>query len=992
MKKVLLATLIAAMLLCCFVGCNNDSKNPDDATTPAVTTPKPDVTTTTPSGDTTTDSSVAVPAPDPYGLGAYVSSSSDDLYEYAIYENGAVVTAYKGSETTITLPTAIGEATVYGIAQNAFAGSSVVSVTIPAGYTVIGEGAFMNAVSLANVTIPASVKEIREDAFKFCTSIKSVSVPATVEVLGAKVFYGCTALETVNVPTAITAIPDSLFFGCASLKKVTIPANITTIGPNAFYYCTALEEATLPAGVTAVGNSAFYNCTALKDATLPEGLTTIGASAYFACSSIKSVTIPATVTSIGNGAFSGCSAVESVTLPAATYTENEDGTKTLNNALNLGTAAFAGCTSLKSVVIPGTIKDIPAGLFNGCTALDTVTFNNEPTKLGDYAFANTALKSFQVPASVITIGNRTFKGCVALASVELTNTVKNIGIYAFENCTALTSLNIPSSVAQILEGICSGCTSLSSVTFNEGTQKVATLAFYECTSLKSIKLPGTINDIKRYAFGCAKGEAEYQVIKPDGTTEIQVLKTDYAYDKNFELYGFTGSASSTYCDENGVKFIAIGNNGENAFEDFEYVISEIQVPGKGTDAEGKEIDIMVPQQVVTFNKYVGTKPVVVIPTNINGAIAYAIGANCFADTDVTMVTIPAGVVSIGDNAFKGCATLAKITVPAGVETFGKYSFAGTAITEFTVDTATVIPDGMFSGCSALAKIALKPTKADETITAIGANAFEGTAITAFTIPETVTTIGSEAFLGCLTLKSVDVPDSVTFIGSHALGFAKVDGKYALIADQTYDVVTEKDKVDAEGNPVLDENGNPVKESITETFNYEFTMGYFNGAVSDVYAKNNKITATALGNTGETAFKHFQIGEIKNEAGTVIAYEIKLLKTSSLTEVYVPSSYNGLPVTKVAENAFAGKSALTLVDIPASVTVIGQNTFKNCRNMTACYVRGAEVTLEGTFTPWYGLGSKLTIYRIEGSVTATNINTTKPSQVKVADINAVQPEA
>lgn len=988
MKKVLLATLVAAMLLCSFVGCNNN-KNGDDTTTPVATTPSNDNTTTTPDqGGSTTVPSTPTQAPDPYGIGAFVSFDSDDLYDYEIYENGAVISAYKGDETTITLPATVGETKVYAIAQNAFANSAVVSVTIPDGYTIIGEGAFMSSTALTSVTIPASVKEIREDAFKFCSSVKSVALPATVETLGAKIFYGCTALESVNLPTAIKAVPNSMFFGCSSLKNITIPATVETIEANAFYYCTSLEEATLPAGVTSVGNSAFYNCVALKEAVLPEGLTTIGTSAYFACASIKSITIPASVTTIGNGAFGSCSSVESVTLPAPVY-EGEGEEKTLTNALNMGTAVFARCTSLKSFDIPATIKDVPAGMFNGCTALETVTINNKPAKIGDYAFANTALKSFDVPASVTAIGSRSFQGCSSLESIVLPEGIKNIGTYAFSNCTSLTSLNVPASVSQILEGLCSGCSSLSSVMFNDGTQKIATLAFYECPSLKSVKLPGSISDIKQYAFGCGKGEAEFTVLLPDGTTEIQVLKTDYAYDKNFEIYGFTNTVSSDYCKENGVKFFAIGNAGENAFEDFSYKIDTIEVPGKGTDAEGNEIDVMVPQEVVTFIKYVGTKKEVVIPTNINGAIAYRIDKDCFKDTNVTSVVIPNGVVSIGENAFKGCTELAQLTVPAGVETYGSYAFAGTAITEFTIDAATVIPDGMFAGCTKLASFVLNPADPTKTITEIGDKAFENCSITSFTIPETVTSIGSDAFLGCLKLSAVDVPDSVKSIGKYAFGFTKVNGQYAPISEQTYEVVIEQDKVDADGNPVLDDEGNPVKETITNTVNCTFSMGYFNGAVSDTYVKTNNLSGTALGNTGETPFSHFEFAPIVDANNNTVAYSIKKLNTADLTEVVVPSSYMGLPVTKIDENAFSSKTTILKVVVPESVTVIAQYAFKGCSKLTECYVLGSEVTFEGTYSPWNQLSNKLTVYVT--TATANNLTAFANQRYVVADINA-QPEA
>ena len=52
----------------------------------------------------------------------------------------------------------------------------------------------------------------------------------------------------------------------------------------------------------------------------------------------------------------------------------------------------------------------------------------------------------------------------------------------------------------------------------------------------------------------------------------------------------------------------------------------------------------------------------------------------------------------------------------------------------------------------------------------------------------------------------------------------------------------------------------------------------------------------------------------------------------ITEAVIPATYNGLPVTEVADNGFSSCQNLTYVFVPHSVTRIGSNAFINCTNL------------------------------------------------------------
>ena len=100
-----------------------------------------------------------------------------------------------------------------------------------------------------------------------------------------------------------------------------------------------------------------------------------------------------------------------------------------SNLERIGSFAFSGCTNATGgVIIPSNVVVIETGAFQGCTALDTVTYN-----------AN------------CNVPNQCFMGCSALSSVTLCDSVVEIGDYAFADCPNLAYIEIPSTVESIAD-------------------------------------------------------------------------------------------------------------------------------------------------------------------------------------------------------------------------------------------------------------------------------------------------------------------------------------------------------------------------------------------------------------------------------------------------------------------------------------------------------------------------------------------------------------
>jgi hypothetical protein len=381
--------------------------------------------------------------PNPLTL-LFGGTSSPGTSEFQTRRNNdgnLVIVQYRGRGGEVIIPAEFEGIPVVEIGEKAFSGAtSVKSLILPEGLTVIETDAFDGCTGLISISIPASIIRIgktgndSEDSFDGCTGLTNIMVAGGNGVYStengvlfnkdktALLLYPEGKSGIYTIPSTVTDIVYCAFEGCAKLTGVTIPDSVASIGELAFRDCTGLTSITIPASVKTItgdnrndtGYGAFFRCTGLKTVIISEGVTAIGATAFYRCTGLASITIPDSVTSIGELAFAYCTGLTSITIPASVKTITGD------DRNDTGYGVFLGCTGLKTVIISEGVTAIGATAFYQCTGLASIT----------------------IPDSVTSIGNRAFYGCSSLVSVTIPDSVTYIGGNAFATCTSLISVTI----------------------------------------------------------------------------------------------------------------------------------------------------------------------------------------------------------------------------------------------------------------------------------------------------------------------------------------------------------------------------------------------------------------------------------------------------------------------------------------------------------------------------------------------------------------------
>ena len=334
---------------------------------------------------------------------------------------------------------------------------------------------------------------------------------------------------------------------------------------------------------------------------------------------------------------------------------------------------------------------------------------------------------------------------------------------------------------------------------------------------------------------------------------------------------------------------------------------------------------------------------------------------------ISSITIPDSVSSIGNGAFANCSGITSFTIPDGVTSIGNDAFYNTGITSITIpDSVNSIGNGAFYGCPNLEKFEGKFATNDgycliedgELISFAAASD-----VTEYTIPDSVTTIGNNAFYGCTNLISVNIPESVNSIENSAFSDCQ-NLKSVVIPEGIYSVgyhvfsncisLTEiyckNSNLSISGDlfyhhaddfKIYVPSSSVIRYRTTENWvKYaDYLVGYnFNtGEVVDIPTKPADNEIWYLGNSipsisGLSIEFNADLGCFVMTRPATIINEIPerlFYNMDFLTAVILPDC-----VTSIGNEAFAGCTSLMSIVIPDSVTTLGSGVFSGCTELSS----------------------------------------------------------
>lgn len=726
--------------------------------------------------------------------------------------------------------------------------SAIGDIALPASVTDIENYAFKNCSKITSLSFPENLINIGEYAFSGCDNITSISIPEKVAALGNGAFSGCSKLTTVSINSnivpryssslvakfgsqvqtyilgdSVTYIGTYTFSNCPDLMSITIGKNVENIGQYSFNNCPFLTTVTINSNklvsnsygyyssfnsifgnqvqkyilgedITSIGECAFCSC-GMTEINIPNKVYSIEKQAFYGCNNLTSIIIPDGVQYINESTFANCLNLTSViigegVLNIGNYAFRGCPLNTLtigDNVRYIGYEAFSGCTNLTEVTIPENVSDISSRAFYGCPNLTSIKWNakycndnawgdpifyNVNEQITSFTFGdnvlnipaslcqNMPLETITIPNSVISIGNRAFSGCYGLREVTISENVTNIGNNVFQYCYNLTTVNwnakkcadfngspfndiayqirdfnFGNEVEYIPANLCQGLSNVASFNIPKIVKEIGANAFKECTNLASINLPEGITTIGESAF-------------------------------------FGCSNLKTCNIPNSVTII-----GKYPFRD----CNSLTIP-----LYNERIFACLPVSYVGYY-------------NIPNSIESIVGGACWGCKNLTSLTIPESVTSMGDYVISGCVALDTLTIlsassalpllhwdisgnggeelpnlkhiEAPAEFFdvpeNQWVYCPKYLTEVVI-TEGLMTDNIFAVIGRSYKTLKELDVSAVTNTEFADEAFKGYyKLESLQLPTTLERVSYMMVAGCKNLKSIDIPTSVVEIDQSA---------------------------------------------------------------------------------------------------------------------------------------------------------------------------------------------------------------------------------
>ena len=806
-----------------------------------------------------------------------------------------------------------------------------------------------------------TVTSLGDECFWKCT-ITSVSLPETLEKLGWESFYNILTLSSIEIPDKVAVIEHGDFIA-AGIQEITLGAGVKTIEYSAFENMNLITKMTLKAEVPPTMDATAISAAnrAKTDLYVPKG--TVGAyeaaSDWAGFKSYKEIKAPIVNPMLIDGIY--------YTLTERVY-EAEPGTLQASVASPVSSGFANGDEYKGEVNVPESVtydgqKYVVMALdwyaFRDQTLVTAITLPGTITKIGNSAFDNTSITKITLPESVTVLENYVFRKCSKLTEITVQNPVPpTVSASTFDNnITSACKLYVPKGCVEIYKkaNYWKNFSVIQEDPYAPVRPESVTLSRTHATRLvgDTFTLTATI-----YPENAADKSVEWKSLSP----EVAEVDAD-------------GNVTVKAEGRANIEVISNGNRTLSAICVLHAINQNATIDGISYRFELDE-DNKIANAYVVRDSYAGD---IVIPASIQYGVTFGVAGidqNAFAlNNNVTSITIPSSIKSMGFNAFRECKGLKRVNISNisawsnidfrdrlanPIQCSGNLYLNGTLVTDINIAAGTeyikdfvfygltplktvTVADGLkgigqyaFANCSSITEVVLP-----ESVQDIGMSAFSDctslasiklpsglknvetgilarTAITEITVPEGVTYINNQAFQGCSELTKVTLPSSLELI--YMMVFDKCPKLASIISMAT------------------------VPPSFFEAQGFgdyalAFDTDIFATCVLSVPAEAVNAYREAKGWKNFVNIKASE-SEPQGEKAEVDGLWYEFFKDSRTATLIYNEAYEGavsVPanvsrdgieynVTAVGEGAFEGLAQVTAVSLPESVTTIGARAF------------------------------------------------------------------
>lgn len=799
----------------------------------------------------------------------------------------------------------------------------------------IGTFAFQNNASLTEIYLPDSVVTIGEYPFAGCPKVASIRIGTGVKNMGKigsmenckTVYYDAIAAECTTIGTfdyladtvelyigaEVTKIPDG--FSASSLPYDKVNWQKIT-----FSYNGNLKE---------IGASAFCGKNQIKTLNLPDGVEIIGENAFGDCSQLISIYIPASTTSISD-AFTG-------NIASPIYCESDGLQEGWNDKwnyiddltqkpvlYNVSREEYENIydAELTDIVIPDYMTEIGEHAFAYHT-IASININNV-LNIGDYAFSNCKMESIKFTDSVCSVGEYAFYKSFSLKDIELNDNLTEIGAHAFESC-GISTINLPDGITEIKECTFMNCAGLKNIRIPDYVTKINEGAFFGCKNLRTIYIPSSVEMIA----GATKSWLPFY----DASTLLVCCQTSKepagwgTYWDHYStssgkvkvLYNVTSNDYELYKEWREAKYVSIPNDviqipaslfyGCKELRNI-YIPKSVQNIYAPTAEDSPFLDCNASLNIFcetsaketgwgTYWNYYNSKSKL--------KVTFGYTNNDFDSYGAENVIIPDNITTITSAEISKYFNMKTVFIPKGVTKIAVSAFKNKEIENIIFEEGsqlTTIEKEAFSNCKSLVGIEIP-----NSVTSIGTDVFKNCSSLNHVVFENgsqLSKIENNIFYGCRALAEIEIPDSVTNIGTYA--FSNCTGLTKL----------------------------------TVAVHTTFSQFAFDGCTNI-----------------EEIYFSVGTGTMTNYTTTTIKNTPWYISASSVKRVVIQEG-----VTNIGNYAFLGCTALTDVIIPDSLISIGSSAFRNCTGLSELFIPSNVITITAagySSSPFYACSQTLTIY-------------------------------